>query len=78
VRGNVTLIVMAGLQRPGQKNERLDLIPRLALESENWKKCKTRLVVPPGVTQVSLSLFSWQQDGWFEVKNFRMATAAQP
>lgn len=58
---------MMNLPKIGRK----DFISNISLDS-NWKHCEATVVIPADVRKLSISLFCWQQDGWFEIKDLSM------
>ncbi|MFA6103079.1 MAG: beta-galactosidase [Victivallaceae bacterium] len=70
-RGNVKQFNgMLNMPKTGRK----DFLSRAVLGSE-WKHYGAVVVIPNDVRKLSVSLFCWQQDGWFEIKGFSMAAA---
>ena len=71
VRGNIKQFNgMLSIPKIGRQ----DFISRVALGSE-WKHYEATVVIPADVRKLSVSLFCWKQDGWFEIKDFCMKTA---
>ena len=71
-RGDVTFYGMCNVIT-GKRGERQDFLSRQQLNAD-WKPYQAMFTVPPGAAKFNVSLFCWQQDGWFEVKDFKMAT----
>lgn len=70
-RGNVKQFNgMLTIPKIGRK----DFISRVELGSE-WKHYEAAVLIPADVRKLSISLFCWQQDGWFEIKDFSMNSA---
>lgn len=69
-RGDVNLQGMFLLNING-KNVRKDFTASTKLTAD-WQPVTATLTVPDGAEKLSISLFCWQQDGWFEVKDFTL------
>jgi len=77
-RGNIDLRGMAVLSRiKAGKGTRLDFMPKTRL-SQQWQKFNLEFTVPLKFNYARISLFCWQQNGWFEIKNFKLNTANTP
>ncbi len=72
-RGDVPLQGMLTLFSGNDKGTRLDFLAPTPLEKD-WRKIESSVVVPPGFDALQLSLFCWRQDGFFEIRGFKMET----
>lgn len=71
-RGDVTLAGMLTLYASGdEKGKRFDFATRESLDA-NWRTIEKVVTIPEGVERASLSLFCWQQNGQFEVRQLTM------
>lgn len=74
-RGNVYLYGMLTLYSGKQKKgQRVDFMQKMLL-NENWQSVEAEVSTPPGSENAVVSIYCWQQDGWFEIKDFSMTPA---
>lgn len=74
-KGDIKLHGMFNIKAAGQeKTDRLDFIKRTQLTGE-FKKFDASLILPMETETLNLSLFAWQENGYFEIKNFTMSPA---
>ncbi len=74
-KGDIKLHGMFNIKAAGkEKTERLDFIKRTQLTGE-FKKFDTTIILPMETESLNLSLFAWQENGYFEIKNFTMSPA---
>ena len=74
-RGNITLLGMMHL-RSGKNSKRHDFLKGLKLD-DDWQLYQTIFITPAGIEKLKLSLFLWQEAGWFEIKDFNMRSGEQ-
>ena len=74
-RGDISLHGMFTLYREKtDKKQRFDFMKRTRL-TDDWKNFREKVIIPAETAQLSLSLFCWHQDGWFEIRDLVMKAA---
>ena len=71
-RGNIKLLGMCNVFSESNGTKRHDFMRQQLLNGE-WRTFKESFIVPADAKKLNLSLFCWQEDGWFEIRDFKMA-----
>lgn len=75
-RGSLSIRAFAGLVDGSGEVTRLDLITRYALSPDKWTEFEHTFVIPLEMKEMYLTVYSWQEQGFFEVKDFSLTTGA--
>lgn len=74
-RGDVNLQIL-GLESDAKSNDKRRDLGQLTLKPTEWAEFSQSFIAPEGIVKLKVMIICWQQRGYFEVKNFSLATGA--